>query len=179
LIEASLDPLVTIRPEGTEDKTSMLKPILLVEDSSKDVELILAALEESHVANPVIVLHDGSEALQYLRRQADRGGDLDPAVILLDIKMPRLGGIEVLRAIKTDPKLKQLPVVMLASSREGPDVTECYQLGANAYVVKPVEFAQFFEAIKDVGRFWAVVNLPPVQKKSEEDSRAASAGERV
>jgi len=155
-----------------------LKPILLIEDSSKDVELTLAALEDCHVANQVIVLRDGNEAIQYLRKHAGIGGDCSPAVILLDIKMPKLSGIEVLRAIKAEPQLKDLPVVMLTSSREGPDIAQCYQLGANAYVVKPVECAQFFEAVKDVGRFWSVVNQLPERKKIEEDSRAASASGR-
>jgi CheY-like chemotaxis protein len=157
---------------------SQLKPILLVEDSSKDVELTLAALEESHVANKIIVLRDGSEALKYLR-EGDLTGNSFPAVILLDIKMPKLSGIDVLRTIKADPKLHHLPVVMLTSSREGPDIAECYQLGANAYVVKPVEFAEFFEAVIEVGRFWAIVNQPPEPKKLEEDSRAASAAGRA
>jgi CheY-like chemotaxis protein len=154
-----------------------LKPIILVEDSSNDIELTLAALEESHVANQVIVMRDGSEALQYFRKLADNGGDF-PAVILLDIKMPKLNGIEVLRAIKADSRLKHLPIVMLTSSREGPDIAECYQLGANAYVVKPVEFAEFFAAVKEVGRFWAVVNQSPEPKKIEKDNRASSAAGR-
>jgi CheY-like chemotaxis protein len=158
-----------------ENKMNTLKPILLIEDSSKDVELTLAALEDCHVANQVIVLRDGNEAIQYLREHAGIDGDCFPVVVLLDIKMPKLSGIEVLRAIKAEPKLKYLPVVMLTSSCEGPDIAECYQLGANAYVVKPVEFAQFFEAVKAVGRFWAVVNQPPEPKKIEEDSRATSA----
>ena len=155
-----------------------LKPILLIEDCSKDVELTLAALEDCHVANQVIVLRDGNEAIQYLRKHAGIGGDCSPAVILLDIKMPKLSGIEVLRAIKAEPQLKGLPVVMLTSSCEGPDIAQCYQLGANAYVVKPVECAKFFEMVKDVGRFWAVVNQLPERKKIEEDSRAASASGR-
>jgi CheY-like chemotaxis protein len=124
----------------------------------------------------VIVVRDGNQALEYLRKQNDTGDNSYPAVILLDIKMPMLTGIEVLRVIKADPKLRQLPVVMLTSSREGPDVSECYRLGANAYVVKPVGFAQFFEAVKEVGRFWAVVNQPPEPKESEEGSSAVAAG---
>ena len=136
-----------------------LKPILLVEDSRKDVELTLAALEDSQVANPVIVRHDGAQALAYLRESVQTGGL--PVVILLDIKMPKVSGIEVLRFIKNDPQFNQIPVVMLTSSREGPDIVECYKLGVNAYVVKPVDFGSFFRAVKDVGRFWAVVNQPP------------------
>jgi CheY-like chemotaxis protein len=162
-----------------ENKMNTLKPILLIEDCSKDVELTLAALEDCHVANQVIVLRDGNEAIQYLRKHAGIGGDCSPAVILLDIKMPKLSGIEVLRAIKAEPQLKGLPVVMLTSSCEGPDIAQCYQLGANAYVVKPVECAKFFEMVKDVGRFWAVVNQLPERKKIEEDSREASASGRA
>jgi CheY-like chemotaxis protein len=136
-----------------------LKPIWLVEDSVDDIELTLAALENIHLANHVIVMRDGSEVIDGLDARA--GNDSLPAVILLDIKMPKITGIEVLRRIKTDPRLKTLPVVMLTSSRQGPDVLECYVLGANAYVVKPVESAAFFEAVKAVGNFWAVVNERP------------------
>ena len=133
-----------------------LKPIWLVEDSADDIELTLAALESIHLANRVIVMRDGSEAID--RIEACAGADSLPAVILLDIKMPKLSGIEVLRAIKSDLNLKNLPVVMLTSSRQGPDLAECYALGANAYVVKPVESTAFFEAVTTVGKFWAVVN---------------------
>ena len=133
-----------------------LKPIWLVEDNVDDIELTLAALEGIHLANPVIVMRDGSEVID--RLQADHEVAALPAVILLDIKMPKVSGIEVLREIKGDPYLRRLPVVMLTSSRQGPDVAECYMLGANAYVVKPVESAAFFEAVKTVGRFWAIVN---------------------
>jgi CheY-like chemotaxis protein len=143
-----------------------LKPILLVEDSAKDIELTMAALEDSRLANRVIVLRDGSEALDYLH-QHSTGGDEDfPAVMLLDIKMPKVSGIEVLRSIKSSPDLKQVPVVMLTSSREGPDLKACYALGANGYVVKPVDFAEFFEAVKALGKFWAVVNEPPALNKN-------------
>lgn len=137
-----------------------LKPILLVEDSAKDIELTLAALEDSHLANRVVVLRDGSEALEYLTEHPN-GTDDFPAVMLLDIKMPKVSGIEVLRAIKSNPNLKQVPVVMLTSSREGPDLNACYELGANGYVVKPVDFAELFEAVKALGKYWAVVNEPP------------------
>jgi CheY-like chemotaxis protein len=155
-----------------------LKPILLVEDSAKDIELTMAALEDSHLANRVVVLRDGSEALDYLRLQAENGGDGLPAVMLLDIKMPKVNGIEVLREIRGDAGLKHIPVVMLTSSKEGPDLAQCYELGANAYVVKPVEFGEFFEAVKAVGKFWAVVNEPPGITAAE--SRAAVAmGERA
>ena len=138
-----------------------LKPILLVEDSANDIELTLAALEDSHVANPVVVLRNGAEALDYIARHAANDPGNQPVVVLLDIKMPKVSGIEVLRKLKEDPNTTQVPVVMLTSSREGPDIDECYRIGANAYVVKPVDFEEFSRAVKDVGRFWAVVNQPP------------------
>ena len=133
-----------------------LKPIWLVEDSADEIELTLAALESIHLANHVVVMHDGSEVIDRLK--ADTRTESLPAVILLDIKMPKVSGIEALRAIKIDLKLKNLPVVMLTSSRQGPDVAECYALGANAYVVKPVESAAFIDAVTTIGKFWAVVN---------------------
>ncbi len=139
-----------------------LKPILLVEDSANDVELTLAALEDSHIVNPVVVLHDGAEALEFLRAGSAAAEPVQlPVVVLLDIKMPKVNGIETLQQMKADPMLRRLPVVMLTSSREGPDIDVCYELGVNAYVVKPVSFEGFFQAVKDVGRFWAVVNQPP------------------
>jgi CheY-like chemotaxis protein len=137
-----------------------LKPIWLVEDSADDIELTLAALESIHLANRVIVMRDGSEVID--RLQACIGVDSLPAVILLDIKMPKVSGIDVLRSIKGDAYLQNLPVVMLTSSRQGPDLAECYLLGANAYVVKPVESTAFFEAVTTVGKFWAVVNERPI-----------------
>ena len=140
---------------------NQLKPILLVEDSAKDIELTLAALEDSHLANRVTVLRDGSEALDYLHAHSSCSDEGFPAVMLLDIKMPKISGIEVLRAIKSSSEMKHVPVVMLTSSREGPDLTECYELGANGYVVKPVDFTEFFEAVKALGKYWAVVNEPP------------------
>lgn len=142
---------------------SLLKPILLVEDSAADIELTLAALEDSHVANRVIVLRDGSEALDYLKQHFQGSDEEFPAVMLLDIKMPKVGGIEVLRSIKSSQQLRHVPVVMLTSSREGPDLDQCYDLGANGYVVKPVEFTEFFEAVKALGKYWAVVNETPTQ----------------
>ena len=144
-----------------------LHPILLVEDSANDIELTLAALEDSQLANRVIVLRDGNEALHYVDGLT-AGDDAYPAVILLDIKMPKVSGIELLRTIKTSPALRQIPVVMLTSSREGPDLMKCYQLGANGYVVKPVEFGEFFEVVKAVGKFWAVVNHPPEYSPGQE-----------
>jgi CheY-like chemotaxis protein len=154
-----------------------LKPILLVEDSRKDVELTLAALEESQVANKVVVLHDGAQAVSYLRTCVEgKSQDGLPVVILLDIKMPKVSGTEVLKFIKTDPQFNQIPVVMLTSSREGPDIDACYRLGVNAYVVKPVDFDGFFKAIKDVGRFWAVVNQPPTLPETIAAGEVVGAG---
>ena len=140
-----------------------LKPILLVEDNPKDVELALTALERSHLANDVVVTRDGVEALDYLcyrGKYANRSKGL-PAVVLLDLKLPRLDGIQVLETIKKDPDLQQVPVVMLTTSREEQDLVQSYKLGVNAYVVKPVIFKDFVSAIQDLGVFWAVLNEPP------------------
>lgn len=140
-----------------------LKPILLVEDNPKDVELTLAALEQCQLANGVIVVRDGAEALDYLtsagRFEGRNSGS--PAVVLLDLKLPKVDGLEVLERVKSDPKLRHTPVVMLTSSREERDLVRSYSLGVNAFVVKPVGFEQFFEAIRDLGMFWAVLNEPP------------------
>jgi two-component system, response regulator len=145
-----------------------LKKILLAEDNPKDVELTLEALEDSNLANRVVVVKDGVETLEYLRCQgqhANREPGL-PSVLLLDIKMPRKDGIEVLREIRSDPQLKLLPVVMLTSSREDKDLLNSYYLGVNAYVVKPVNFNGFIDAIKQLGIFWGLVNeLPPEPKQ--------------
>jgi two-component system, response regulator len=140
------------------------RTILLAEDNPKDVELTIEALSEHNLANRVTVVKDGVDAMEYLRcegkyKQRSPG---NPAVVLLDIKMPRMDGIEVLQAVRNDPGLKTLPIVMLTSSREEPDLKRSYELGANAYVVKPVDFQEFMEAVKQVGVFWAVVNeMPP------------------
>lgn len=139
------------------------KRILLVEDDPKDVELTLVALGEYKLANEVDVVRDGQEALDYLRREGsfqERVGN-NPAVLLLDLKMPRVDGLEVLRTIRGDVALQRIPVVMLTSSREERDIIESYKLGVNAYVVKPVDFPQFVEAIKQVGAFWLLINEPP------------------
>lgn len=140
-----------------------LKRILLVDDSPRDIELALNALAENSLANEVVVLRDGVEALDYLYRRgpfADRVVG-NPAVVLLDLKMPRVDGIEVLRQIKTDPQLRMIPVVVMTSSREEQDLVTSYRLGVNAYIVKPVKFPEFVEAVKLVGAFWAVINEPP------------------
>jgi CheY-like chemotaxis protein len=145
--------------------TTKVKRILVVEDSEEDIELTLAALDSHNVANEVDIARDGAEALDYLYRRgafADRTTDL-PVVILLDLKMPRVDGLEVLRKIKADPEMKKIPVVMLTSSREEQDLVRCYELGVNAYVVKPVNFQQFMDSVKQLGCFWAVINEPPPQ----------------
>ena len=141
----------------------MLKPILLVEDDKRDLELTLVALERSQLANEVIVVRDGAQALDYLRREGTYAGRSpgNPAVILLDLKLPKVNGLEVLQAVRGDANLRSLPVVMLTSSQEESDVVRSYELGVNAYVVKPVEFRQFVAAIADLGVFWAVLNEPP------------------
>ncbi len=143
--------------------TPELKRILLVEDSREDVELTLAALSDAHLANEVIVVRDGQEALDYLNRQGDYALRTpgNPAVVLLDLKLPKLSGLDVLASIRRDPELRMVPVVMLTSSKEDRDLTESYQLGVNAYVVKPVNFRDFAAALKELGLFWAVINEPP------------------
>ncbi|HLH52525.1 MAG TPA: response regulator [Verrucomicrobiae bacterium] len=140
-----------------------LKKILLAEDDPNDVELTLTALAQNKLANEVDVVRDGAEALDYLLRsgafaQRPQGS---PIVLLLDLKMPKVDGLEVLRQIRADPQLKLLPVVMLTSSREEQDLVRSYKLGANAYVVKPVEFDSFVAAVKELGVFWALINEPP------------------
>jgi CheY-like chemotaxis protein len=144
-------------------QVSELKRILLVEDSEADIELTLSALAGHRLANEVVVARDGAEALDYLLRQGAYAGRTggNPAVVLLDLKMPRVDGLEVLARVKSDPALRSIPIVMLTSSREEPDLVESYRLGVNAYVVKPVDFTQFVSAIERVGMFWAVINQPP------------------
>jgi CheY-like chemotaxis protein len=140
-----------------------LKRILIVDDSPRDTELALDALAEHNLANEVIVLRDGAEALDYLFRRgafANRT-DAQPGVVLLDLKMPKVDGIEVLRQLKADPTLKRIPVVVMTSSREEQDLLNSYNLGVNAYVVKPVNFHEFVDAVKQVGGFWAFLNEPP------------------
>lgn len=140
-----------------------LKRILLAEDNERDVELTLAALDEHHLANEVVVVRDGAEALDYLFQRGEYAGRANgqPVVVLLDLKMPKVDGVEVLRQMKNDPVLKMVPVVMITSSREEQDLVCSYENGVNAYVVKPVDFHQFVEAVKNVGFFWAMINEPP------------------
>ena len=142
---------------------STLGRILLIEDDPKDVELTMTALEEYHLANEVVVAHDGEEALDYLYRRgtfAARSND-NPAVLLLDLKLPKVDGLEVLQQVKSDEKLRVIPVVVLTSSHEEKDMVASYRLGVNAYVVKPVDFHEFVNAIKELGVFWAIINEPP------------------
>lgn len=142
---------------------SELKRVLLAEDSPKDAELTLEALSEHHLANEVVVAHDGAEAWAYLTRTGAFASRLpgNPAVVLLDLKMPKMDGLEVLRRMRADERLRSIPVVMLTSSREERDVIESYASGVNAYVVKPVAFDDFISAVKNLGLFWAVLNQPP------------------
>jgi CheY-like chemotaxis protein len=141
----------------------LLKPIVLVEDNPKDLELTLIALDEARLVNEVIALRDGAEAIDYLAcegpwQERQKG---NPAVILLDIKLPKRNGLEVLQWIRNQPDLKNVPVVILTSSSEEPDVMRSYELGVNAYVIKPVSFAEFVKAVQQLGGFWAVLNEPP------------------
>jgi CheY-like chemotaxis protein len=144
--------------------------ILLVEDDPRDVELTMTALEEYNLSNEVVVASDGEEALDYLYYRGKfqrRTGD-NPSVLLLDLKLPKVDGLEVLETIKSDEKLRLIPVVVLTSSREERDMVASYKLGVNAYVVKPVDFHEFVNAIKELGVFWAIINEPPpgsVKKK--------------
>ena len=143
---------------------SDLKRILLAEDNPNDVELTLTALAEHNLANEVVVVRDGAEALDYLYRRGEfrLRQQENPAVVLLDLKMPKVDGLEVLRKIKGDPALKSIPVVVLTSSREEKDLVTSYDLGVNAFVVKPVDFREFVDAVKQLAVFWAVVNeVPP------------------
>jgi CheY-like chemotaxis protein len=140
-----------------------IKRILLVEDDPKDIELTLNALSENNLANEIVVARDGVEALDYLYRRGSFAlrPQGNPVVILLDLKMPRLDGIQVLRQLKADEQMRLVPVVILTSSRESRDLEECYRLGVNAYVVKPVRFTEFVNAVKEIGVFWALINESP------------------
>ncbi len=139
------------------------KRILVAEDDPKDVELTIAALSEHNLANDITVVRDGAEAIDYLYHRGAFANEPNgkPIVILLDLKMPKMNGIQVLQQIKADENLKTIPVVILTSSRESNDLQTCYQLGVNAYVVKPVKFEDFMEAVKEIGIFWALINEPP------------------
>jgi CheY-like chemotaxis protein len=145
------------------ESMNKLGRILMVEDDPKDVELTLTALEEYNLANEVIVTRDGAEALDYLysRGEYKTRSNGNPAVMLLDLKLPKVDGLEVLKQIKSDGELRMIPVVVLTSSKEEKDMVASYKLGVNAYVVKPVDFHEFVNAIKELGVFWAVINEPP------------------
>lgn len=140
-----------------------LKRILLAEDNAHDAELTLAALDEYNLANEVVVVRDGAEALDYLFHRGNFANHANglPVVVMLDLKMPKVDGLQVLQQMRNDPALKHVPVVMITSSREEQDLIRSYQLGVNAYVVKPVDFQQFIKSIKQVGFFWAIINEPP------------------
>jgi len=140
-----------------------LKRILLAEDNERDVELTLSALDEYNLANEVVVVRDGAEALDYLYCRGKFAGHANgsPVVVLLDLKMPKVDGLEVLRRMREDNAFKCIPVVMITSSREEQDLVKSYQLGVNAYVVKPVDFQKFVESIRQIGVFWAIINEPP------------------
>ncbi len=138
--------------------------VLIVEDNPSDQELTLRALKKRNLCNKIHVVGDGAEALEFLfatGQYAERTVAEVPRVVLLDIKLPKVSGIEVLKKVKADPKLQKIPVVMLTSSREGPDVQECYRLGANSYIVKPVDFDKFTEAVVQLGFYWLMTNEPP------------------
>ena len=144
---------------------SDIRTILLAEDSLADAEMAIDALREANLANPIVHVEDGVEALDYLLRRGAHAGREEgmPSVLLLDIKMPRMDGLEVLKHIRNDDKLRHLPVVILSSSREESDLARSWDLGVNAYVVKPVDIDQFFQAVKTLGTFWAVINETPVR----------------
>jgi CheY-like chemotaxis protein len=145
------------------------RPILLVEDSPRDVELTIEALKLSNMLNEIVVVSDGQEALDYLRRDGrysdhDRA---DPCFVLLDLKLPKVTGLEVLAIMKRDARLRSIPVVMLTASREEGDVVTSYELGTNAYVVKPIAFSEFLQAIRDIGAFWGILNTAPQIAQTE------------
>jgi len=144
--------------------TSMHADILLVEDNPDDVELTLRALKKNNVTNRIAVVRDGAEALDYLfaiGRYADRSPSAPPKVVLLDLKLPLISGIEVLRRCRADAQLHRIPIVVLTSSREEPDIQACYDLGVNSYIVKPVDFQQFTDAVRQAGLYWLLLNEPP------------------
>jgi CheY-like chemotaxis protein len=145
------------------ENINKLGRILMVEDDSKDVELTMTALEEYNLANEVVVTRDGEQALDYLhcRGEYKTRTSGNPAVMLLDLKLPKVDGLEVLKQIKSDGELRMIPVVVLTSSKEEKDMVASYKLGVNAYVVKPVDFHEFVNAIKELGIFWAIINEPP------------------
>lgn len=153
---------------------SRIRRILLVDDNPRDTELILDALATYRLANEVLALRDGGEALDYLycRGLFQGRAPNHPAVILLDLKMPRIDGIEVIRQVKQDPQLRTIPIVVMTSSRQEQDLVATYALGANAYVVKPVRFQEFVEAVRQLGGFWAMLNEPPLDPPVSQSTSA-------
>lgn len=152
--------------------------ILFVEDDARDVELTLEALRDKSLVNEVVVAHDGEEALDYIYRRgasADRP-EGNPVVVLLDLKMPKVDGVEVARQLRSDPRTRLIPIVILTSSRESRDLEECYRIGVNAYVVKPVHFDDFISAVRQVGVFWALLNEPPpsIRPDASDSSRSSN-----
>ncbi len=143
-----------------------IKKLLLVDDDPNDVELTIAALTDNNIVNDILVARDGAEALDYLKKRNKYENNKDPlpVVVLLDLKMPKIDGLEVLEFMKSDKKLKTVPVVILSSSRESKDLKRCYELGVNAYVVKPVKFENFIESVKNIGIFWVMINEPGVEQ---------------
>jgi two-component system, response regulator len=138
--------------------------VLLVEDNDSDAEMTIRALKKNNLANRLLHVKDGAEALDFIFCEGEYAGrqiEHTPKVILLDLKMPKVNGIEVLQKVKSDARTKKIPIVMLTSSKEDPDIQECYGLGVNGYVVKPVEFDEFHKAISDLGLYWMIVNQPP------------------
>jgi CheY-like chemotaxis protein len=161
---------MTQQDKTTPQTVSGHTDVLLVEDDPNDVEFTLHALKSNHLINPVHVVRDGAEALEFLfrtGRYADRPPASGPKVVLLDLKLPKVDGLEVLERVRSDPTLQNLPVVMLTSSREERDVIESYQLGANSYIVKPVDFDRFTEAVRTVGLYWLLLNRPPVPSTAD------------
>jgi CheY-like chemotaxis protein len=154
----------------------MLKPILLVEDNPRDLDLSLRALARTNLSNEVVVARDGEEAWEYLAREGKYANRTkgNPAVVMLDLKLPKLDGVQVLDRIRKHPEMENLPVVMLTASREQTDVARSYALGVNAYVVKPFDFTEFLEAIRELGVFWAVLNEPPPGSYRLRPSRPAT-----
>ncbi|MDH2327912.1 response regulator [Cereibacter sp. SYSU M97828] len=154
-----------------------LKPILLVEDNPKDLELTLAALDRSQLANEVVTARDGAEALDWLMYRGPHSNrpPVDPAVVLLDLKLPKVDGLQVLEKIKGDADLRHIPVVMLTASKEEQDLVRSYELGVNAFVVKPVDFKEFFKAIQEVGMFWAILNEPHPPRPRNQPMRITEA----
>jgi CheY-like chemotaxis protein len=151
-------------PPDSEAATDKLVEILLVEDNVSDVQLTLHALDRNKLTNQIHVVRDGAEALDFLfstGQYADRTAQRNPRVVLLDLKLPLIDGMEVLRRMKAEPRTRSIPVVVLTSSREERDIVESYQLGVNSYIVKPVDFEQFTESVRQLGLYWALLNQPP------------------